>query len=504
MKETGCILQVVNKDTFSWIDWGVVLLFLCLMLYIGYTSSKKNKSARDYVLGGKSMSAFMIGISLFATLLSTLSYLAYPGEMIKYGPIVFTGLLAFPVANWIVGRFLIPKFMAMNVTSAYEILEIKLGKGTRILATWFFLSLRFMWMSTIAYATVDTALIPILGISTNYVPIISLLLVIITVIYTTMGGLKAVVMTDVLQAIIMFVGLILTIVAVLYKIGSFDAFFNPELYSHWDSLDFSIDTTKRMTIGNIFIMTLVWQVCTAGSDQMAIQRYLATKDTYTARRSYKISLWASAGIQILLAIVGLMVMTYFTCYPDDMKEGMSIYNDADMLFPYFILIGLPTGITGLIASAIMAAAMSSLSSGLNSSASVIQEDILKVWKNRKSLDSDLKEIKKISMFIGIAVSCLCFLVSYVSGNLLDVVIKVVNLVVAPLFVLFFMALFIPFATNRATIIAGLLSLLTAILIAFFELFGIKVLWIMPMALVVGISVGVILSFIEVKLFNRRR
>ena len=190
--------------------------------------------------------------------------------------------------------------------------------------------------------------------------------------------------------------------------------------------------------------------------------------------------------------------------PDDMKEGMSIYNDADMLFPYFILIGLPTGITGLIASAIMAAAMSSLSSGLNSSASVIQEDILKVWKNRKSLDSDLKEIKKISMFIGIAVSCLCFLVSYVSGNLLDVVIKVVNLVVAPLFVLFFMALFIPFATNRATIIAGLLSLLTAILIAFFELFGIKVLWIMPMALVVGISVGVILSFIEVKLFNRRR
>ena len=158
--------------------------------------------------------------------------------MIKYGPVVFTGLAAFPVANWIVGKYLIPRFMSMRVTSAYEILEIKLGKGTRNLATVFFLSLRFLWMSTIVYATVDSALIPILGLSQEMVPAISIILVLITVVYTTMGGLKAVVMTDVLQTAVMFVGVILAIVVIGWKVGSVDAFLNPALFAHWESVDF--------------------------------------------------------------------------------------------------------------------------------------------------------------------------------------------------------------------------------------------------------------------------
>lgn len=494
-----------KNSGFTWLDWSVVVVFLLLMLWIGYSSFKQNKTASDYVLGGRSMNSMMIGISLFATLLSTLSYLAYPGEMIKYGPVVFTGLAAFPVANWIVGKYLIPRFMSMKVTSAYEILEIKLGKGTRNLATIFFLSLRFLWMSTIVYATVDSALIPILGLSQEMVPAVSIVLVLITVVYTTMGGLKAVVMTDVLQTVVMFVGVILAIVVIGWKVGSVDAFFNPSLFAHWEPVDFSINATKRMTVGNIFIMTLVWQVCTAGSDQMAIQRYLATKDACTASRSYKISLAVSCGIQLLLAIVGLMVMAYFTYFPGQMAEGSTIYQDADTLFPRFILIGLPAGITGLIAAAIMAAAMSSLSSGLNSSSTVIQEDIInRVRKKKSDPVSDLKMIKTISAVLGIVISCSCFLISYVTGNLLDVVIKVVNLVVAPLFVLFFMALFIPFATNRGSVIAGLTSLLTAVLIAFFEIFRIKVLWIMPAALITGIVVGVICSYMESKLLTLKK
>jgi Na+/proline symporter len=105
---------------FSIIDWIIVIAYLLLMLLIGYLSSRNNKTAEDYILGGKTMNPFMIGISLFATLFSTLSYLSYPGEMIKYGPVFLAGILALPLANWIVGKFLIPKFMQMNVKSAYE------------------------------------------------------------------------------------------------------------------------------------------------------------------------------------------------------------------------------------------------------------------------------------------------------------------------------------------------------------------------------------------------
>lgn len=483
---------------FTPIDWAVIVLFLLALLLIGYTSSKKTRNASDYALGGRSMNAVMIGISLFATLLSTLSYLAYPGEMIKYGPVVFIGLTAFPVAYLIVSRFFIPRFMKMNVTSAYEILEIRLGKGSRTLATIFFLSLRFLWMSTIIYATVATALIPIFGLSPGWIAPISLILVGITVIYTTMGGMKAVVMTDVVQSVVMFAGVLLTIGVIAWRIGGWEPLGNPDLYAHWEPIRWAIDATDRMTIGNIFIMTLVWQVCTASSDQMAIQRYLSTKDTRSAIRSYGISIATSCAIQLLLAVVGLMVMAYFTYFPEAMAPGTTIFEDADTLFPRFILIGLPTGITGLIAAAIMAAAMSSVSSGLNSSAIVIQQDLLeRRWPSAdKEPEVALRRAKHISALLGIAVAACCYLISFVSGNLLDVVIKVVNLVVAPLFVLFFLALFVPFATNRGTVAAGLLSLLTAILIAFFEIFGISVLWIMPYALIVGIVSGVLFGYIE--------
>ena len=226
---------------FTIIDWAVIVLFLLALLLIGYTSAKKTRTANDYALGGRSMNAVMIGISLFATLLSTLSYLAYPGEMIKYGPVVFIGLTAFPVAYLIVSRFFIPRFMSMQVTSAYEILEIRLGKGSRYLATLFFLSLRFLWMSTIIYATVDTALIPIFGLDPVWITPISIVLAGITVVYTTMGGLKAVVMTDVVQSVVMFAGVLLTIGVIAWQIGGLKPLGNPELYAHWEPIRWAID-----------------------------------------------------------------------------------------------------------------------------------------------------------------------------------------------------------------------------------------------------------------------
>lgn len=484
----------------TFLDWLIVIAYLILMLLLGYFSSKKNKTAEDYVLGGKSMNPFMIGISLFATMFSTLSYLSYPGEMIKYGPVFLTGILAFPIASLIVGKYLIPHFMNLKVKSAYEILEIKLGPKTRKLGVLFFLSLRFLWMTTIIYATVDTAFVPIFNLSKSLVPLISIILSILTVVYTTMGGIKAVVKTDVAQSVIMFCGLIVTIIIILSKLDSIQTLFDSSFSSHWGSVEFKIDPIKRMTIGNIFIMTLVWQVCTAGSDQMAIQRYLSTKDIKSAKHSYSVSLWGSSFIQILLGITGICVMVYFTLNANMLEGGINLFEQADILFPVFIRIGLPTGITGLIASAILATAMSSLSSGLNSSSAVIAEEIIRgrLGENKNDI-SNLQLIKKTSVIIGIIVALSSFFIPYITGNLFDVIQKVVNLVVAPLFVLFFLALFIPFATDRATFFAGITSLIIAILIAFFEIFGISSLWIMTLSLLGGIIVGIMISYIDNKL-----
>src|SRR5690606_17997088 len=122
-------------------DWVVMVLFLLLMVGIGLKYSKRSKNKEDYFLGGRTMNPVMVGLSLFATLLSSLSYLAYPGEMIKYGPMMFFGILSYPLAYFIIGKFIIPKFMELNVSSAYEVLEVKLGPQVRNLGTIFFLLL---------------------------------------------------------------------------------------------------------------------------------------------------------------------------------------------------------------------------------------------------------------------------------------------------------------------------------------------------------------------------
>lgn len=502
------IHQKVEKKI-SVFDWFVIMAYMLGMVVIGLHYSRKIKSKDDYLLGGRSMPPFLVGLSLFATLMSAISYLAYPGEMIQYGFVWFAGVLAMPLIYFIVGWFLIPKFMKLNITNAYEILELKIGRGVRILGTFFFLSLRMLWMATIIHIIVTIVFQTIFVIDPKYVPLLSVLLAVVTILYTSLGGLRAVVFTDSVQTLIMLFGAIIVIALVGFSLGSIFEIFPSTYPVHWQELDWSIDPQKRMTVGNILIFYLLWFICTAGSDQMAVQRYLGTKDIRTARKSFGINLITNAASKILLGLVGLALLAYFTSYPYKLPEGHSAIGHADSLFPRFILIGLPIGITGLIVSALLAAGMSSLSSGLISSTTIISGDLIEYFNNKiapvknKSFVKFIKNPRNISIILGILITTFSLFVGYVEGNVLAITMKVVNLFVAPLFVLFFMALFIPFATQTATLIAGISSVAVAISIAFFEVFGVQFLWIIPFSLLTGIVIGVLLSAIETYICNKK-
>lgn len=484
-------------------DWIVLALYGAGVLFVGWYYARKNRDQEDYLLGGRRMNPTAVGISLFASLLSTLSYLTYPGEMIKHGPAIFAGILAFPLVYYVAGWWLIPRIMETRVTSAYEILEQKLGYSVRLLAILMYLSLRLLWMATIIYVTVDVALRSVVQFDPFYVPLVGVILTIITIIYTSMGGLRAVVFTDVVQTGIFIGGAILSIVTVCYNLGSFAELFPTNWPDYWDTLKIGFDLQERTTLGNAVLVLFVWYICTTGSDQMAIQRYLSTKDLYTARKSFRVSLFSTVIAYILLALVGLAMVAYFSKNGYLLTEGETIQNQADTLFPRFILIALPPGISGLVIAGLLAAAMSSMSSGLSSVSSVISEDIVNRFQKRKNAEgSTLKQVQKLTYLTGFVVMLMSLLVGEVQGNLLDVIMKVVNLFVAPLFVLFFMALFIPFATTRATFFAGLASIFIAIAIAFYEIFGITVLWIMPVSLICGIFIGILLSYFDRNCFNQ--
>src|SRR5262245_21168513 len=176
-------------------DYAVVALYALGMLAIGRYYALRVQTADDYLLGGRSMSPLMIGLSLFATLTSTLSYLALPGEMIKNGPVVFAELLSLPFVFLVVGWILIPRIMRQRVTSGYALLEARLGLTGRLLGAGMCVLLRVFLMASILYATSHAVLIPLLDLDPRWMPALNLAMGIITLVYTVEGGFKAVVVT---------------------------------------------------------------------------------------------------------------------------------------------------------------------------------------------------------------------------------------------------------------------------------------------------------------------
>ncbi|MBN2211615.1 MAG: sodium/solute symporter [Sedimentisphaerales bacterium] len=477
-----------------WQDWLVIAAYGAGMLAVGWYYARKNRNAEDYLLGGRQMNPITVGLSLFATLMSTLSFLAYPGEMIKNGPLVFAGLAALPFVYIVVSYILIPRFMRLNVTSAYEILETRFGLSVRMMGTFYFLLLRFLWMATIIYTTASVAFNGILGLEAKWIPLICIIMGVITLAYTSLGGLRAVVITDAIQTLILLLGAIVTLLFITHHFGGVGGWFPDAWFDHWTPLQIGPSLQGRFPIVNAVIMIFTWHVCTAGSDQMAIQRYLATRSVQAARKTYAVSVITNFVTQALLAAVGLALLAYFTDMPQMLEDSQSVYDQADRLFPRYIVAGLPAGLSGLVTAGLMAAAMSSLSSGVNSSASVISRDFFERFSHKKLTEqARLQRVRIISLVTGLVATAMSISISGVEGNLLEVVIKVVNLLVGPLFVLFFLALFVPLANTVGALVGGAVSFIIAVAIGYFEIFHIGISWMIFLALIGGISVGITVS-----------
>ena len=477
----------------GWLDWGVIGLYGLGMVAIGWYYSRQNLTVDNYLLGARQMKPTAIGLSLFATLLSSISYLSWPGEMIKEGPVLFFAFASYPFIVLVVGWLLIPSIMKLRVTSAYEILESRLGLSVRMVGASFFLSLRLLWMATIIYATTSKVLIPLTGMEPTLAPLIGAVIGAVTILYTSMGGLRAVVFTDVAQTLILFAGAIVTLAVVTANLGGVGAWWPHQWYANWAEPKFWFDPDKR-TFAGAFLATFTWYICTCGSDQMAIQRYLATRDVQTARRAFTISMVTDMVVGLFLGAIGLALLAYFHAHPEMIPDGQTIRSNADQLFPQFIVFGLPAGLSGLVVAALLAAAMSSLSAGFNSSSSVITVDFLDRFRPRKKSEREQVKLTKIvSILVGAAVVGLSLYVSTVEGNLLEVCFKVVNLLVAPLFLLFFMAMYVPWATSFGTLLGAACSVAVAVGIAYYHFLGLTFLWIMPGSLVAGVAVGALAS-----------
>lgn len=479
------------------LDLAVIAAYAVAMLAVGRYYKMRVHTADEYLLGGRRMGALMIGLSLFATLTSTLSYLAYPGEVIKNGPMMLASLTAYPLVMVIVGWLLIPRIMQQHdVTSGYELLEKRLGLSGRLLGATMFMLLRVVWMSAILHATSSKVLVPLLGLDPFWSPFIAAAMGVITLVYSAEGGMQAVVVTDAMQSAIMCAGAVVVIAVVTFDLGSVAAWWPAAWVTHWQEPIFWFRADVRVTFMGAFLNMLVWMTCTCGADQMAIQRYLSTRDAQSARRSLGVHLLTDCGMSLLLGLVGLAVLGYFTAHSAGSAQQSLLVEQADELLPRFVVTVLPAGLAGLVIAAMLSAAMSSLSSGMNSASAVITTDFLgRLQPGEWSPQAQVRVARITSVIIGVVAVLLSMFVGQLAENLLELCVTVVNLLAAPLFVLFFLALFIPWASPLGGMAATIGSIGMGVAISFFHLGGLEFLWAAPSSFVTGAIVGTLVSLI---------
>ena len=489
---------MLSSGGLHWIDLTVIAAYASGMMGLGWYYSRRQESTEEYFVGSRAMNPLLIGISLFATLLSTITYLASPGEMIKHGPTMLWGVLSVPIAYVVAGYCIIPALMRHRLTSAYELLEKKLGLSARLLGALMFITLRLLWM-TVLLNFAATALLGMLGLGKEWLLPVSAVIGAVALVYSSMGGLRAVVITDFLQFVLLLGGGILVILMITWRTGGL-AWFPTQWESTWDKQPiFSWDPHVRLTIVGVVVMQSLWAVCTFGSDQTAIQRYMATADARAARRSFLIKSLAGVVVSAVLALVGFSLLYYFREFPERLPAGQTIATAADGLFPRFISHEFPIGVSGLVVSGMFAAAMSSLDSGVNSISAVVLTDF--VDRSRSAplgRQMHVRVARLIAVVVGITVIIASLLLEYVPGNFLEVSKRVTGLLVTPLFALFFMALFVPFATSLGTIIGALCGFATTIVIAYWQpLFSdrpLSITLINPCGITVSLTMAMLLSW----------
>ena len=461
------------------LDFLAIAAYLLVTLAIVVWSLRRQSSTEDFFLGGRRMPWMAVGLSLMATLMSTISYLGVPGEMIKHGVTMFAGYLTLPLSMAVVLLVWVPFFMRLRLTSAYEYLEHRFNYSTRLLGGLLFLMLRLGWMSLVVY-TASLALSHMAGIS-EYLVIVILSVGIAATIYTCLGGIRAVIWTDVLQSAMLFGGTFMVLFYVIWATGTGPTHWWSTVTAHTPKHTspplFSLDLTVRMTIVTAMLHTFFWTVCTHGSDQVVLQRYFSTASLKAARRSYVVNMLADVSVGVLLALSGLALLSFYLENPDLLPDGASPVEAADKLMPFFFAHQLPAGLAGLILASFLCDAMQTLDSGVNSITAVATKDVFeRLFPQGDRWMSELALARMLTVCVGLVVTLLALAVAYNvehSGrNIVDLMPRSFNMFLGPLASLFFIGMFLPRATARSAIPAVLAGLTLSIVWSYWrEIFG---------------------------------
>jgi SSS family solute:Na+ symporter len=450
------------------LDLIVIGIYLLSMIGVGIYFSRRNRSSEQFTTASGKIPGWALGLSFYATFLSAITFLGDPGKSFgsNWNPFVFS--LSIPLAAWVASKLFVPFYRNGKTISAYAHLEERFGAWARTYAMVCFIMTQLARMGTIFYGLALT----INALSGIEMPLIILISGVVIIFYTVLGGMEAVIWTEVIQAILktlgalMILGIILNQVDVseIWAIGQRDDKFSLGTFRP----DFTISSFWVILVYGFFI-----NLTNFGIDQNYIQRYHTAKNTQDAAKSIWLCVVYYIPVSFLFFLIGTSLYAFYEMNPGFILElkqqvsadkniplaSMQAVDYADRVLPFFMKTQIPKGLLGLLLAALLSAGMSTMSSGMNSSATVFLNDIY-----LRYIQKDLSPKKQLRVLhiATIVMGCLGILfgISMIGvKSLLDVWWKLSGIFAGVMLGIFLLGFLAKNVSNAAAKIAALLGVI---------------------------------------------
>ena len=470
---------VASLSGVHWIDAFIVIAYLGVLVAIGSFFSRRQHSLDDFIRGGRQFGWITIGVSLMAALNSGIDYIQAPALAFATGIILVMSFLSWiPLYPW-VSRVTLPFYQRLDVYSAYEYLEQRFGVAVRVLAAGIFILWRVGWMGAAIY-------VPCLAIKAatgGQLEIVWMVVPLGTVVtlYTLLGGMRAVVWTDVTQFVVMFAGIAVTLGVIVSLLpGGFGELFQvAHAHGRLDPLGSTGEGvrgffTTEVTFWGVLLIVTLSRAAAFTVDQIAIQRFQSSRSLGEARRSFLLNAATDTIWMAVLGLIGLALFAYCQRYgiPDGLQN--------DRILPHFMREHFPVGLTGLVIAAILAASLSSVDAALNSTSSIVMVDFYnRLWLGLRRPARDLPAAEQArqlrisrlanlalgAMMVGIGANIERMGEIYQAGN------KILGAFFGPLFGVFVLGLFSRRAHSAGVVIGVVSGLLSSCFASFFSEIG---------------------------------
>ncbi|XP_071451825.1 sodium-coupled monocarboxylate transporter 1-like [Hetaerina americana] len=450
--------SISAQQNFSTLDYSLFAAMLVVSVIIGiyfaFFAKKKQNTSSEYLMGGRNIGLAPVAMSLIASYISGITLLGVPGEVYVYGTQFYAICLGSIFAGLCSALFFIPVFYELQLNSSYEYLGIRFDQKVHVLGSFLFLLTYLLYIPVVIYIPA-LALNQVCGVNIHLVtPIVSLA----CIFYTTLGGVKAVVWTDALQIVLMFGSLISVVVFGTITFGGFERVWQRNAETNRiEFFNLDLDPTTRHTFwGTAFGLSINY-INDFSVNQVLIQRCLIMQTLKESRILVTISL---GGIVIINTICVYIGMQIFAAHYDCDWMSAKVVREAEQLFPNYVMemAGSVPGLPGFFMAGVFSAALSSMSTALNSMSGVVYEDFISPFLNSNTSEERASFIMKIiSAVLGIICVILVFIIENLEG-VVQSALSLEGITCGPMLGIFVLGLFFPWANSTGTFVGSITGL----------------------------------------------